>query len=82
VKLRVSLITKGHLWDAGTEVPDHLIPVWCIKEHRIGDVEAAEICRRREALRAEARERREKAEAKREAKKANSRRQSERQEAS
>ena len=70
MKLRVNLITKRHFWDAGTEVPDHLIPVWCIKEHRIGDVEAAEICRRREELRAEARERREKAEAKKVAKKA------------
>ena len=64
MKLRVNLITKGHWWDAGTEVPDHLIPVWCIKKHRIGDVEAAQICQRREELRAEARERREKAEAK------------------
>jgi hypothetical protein len=64
MKLRVSLITPNHLWDAGTEVPDHLIPTWCIKEHRIGDVEAAEICQRREELRREARERREKAEAK------------------
>jgi hypothetical protein len=70
VKLRVNLITKGHFWEAGTEVPDHLIPVWCIKEHRCGDVEAAEICARREALRAEARERREKAEAKKVAGKA------------
>jgi hypothetical protein len=51
VKLNVNLITKGHFWDAGTEVPDHLIPVWCIKKHRCGDVEAAEICRRREELR-------------------------------
>ena len=65
MKLNVNLITKGHFWDAGTEVPQHLIPVWCIKKHRIGDVEAAEICRTREALRAEARERREQKEAKR-----------------
>ena len=57
MKLNVNLITKGHFWDAGVEVPDHLIPVWCIKKHRIGDVEAAEICQRREELRAEARER-------------------------
>ena len=71
VKLSVNLITKGHFWDAGDRsAPDHLIPVWCIKKHRIGDVEAAEICRRREELRAEARERREKAEAKKAAKKA------------
>jgi hypothetical protein len=70
VKLRVNLITKGHWWDAGTEVPDGEIPVWCIKKHRCGDVEAAEICRRREELRAEAAERRAKAEAKKEAKKA------------
>lgn len=65
MKLRVNLITKGHFWDAGTEVPDHLIPVWCIKKHRIGDVEAREICQRREELRAEARERLERKEAKR-----------------
>ena len=70
MKLNVNLITKGHFWDAGTEVPDHLIPVWCIKKHRCGDVEAAEICRRREELRAEARERREQKEAKKAAKKA------------
>ena len=69
MKLRINLITKGHFWDAGTEVPAHLIPVWCIKEHRIGDVEA-QICQRREELRAEARERREKAEARKTAKKA------------
>ena len=68
MKLRVNLITKGHFWDAGTEVPDHLIPVWCIKKHRCGDVEAAEIRQRREELRAEAAERREKAEAKKAAK--------------
>jgi hypothetical protein len=65
VKLNVNLITRGHWWDAGVEIPDHLIPVWAIKKHRIGDVEAAEICRRREELRAEAAERREKMEAKR-----------------
>jgi hypothetical protein len=70
VKLRVNLITKGHWWDSGTEVPDHLIPVWCIKKHRCGDVEATQICQRREELRAEVRERREKAEAKKAAKKA------------
>ena len=70
MKLRVNLITKGHWWDAGVEIPDHLIPVWCIKKHRIGDVEAAQICQRREELRAEARERREKTEAKKTAKKA------------
>ena len=70
MKLRVNLITKGHFWDAGTEVADHLIPVWCIKKHRIGDVEAAQIRARREELRAEARERREKTEAKKVAKKA------------
>ena len=76
VKLNINLITKGHFWDAGTEVPQHLIPVWCIKKHRIGDVEAAEICRTREALRAEARERREKAEAKKAAGKAGGQKQS------
>ena len=70
MKLRVNLITKGHWWDAGTEVPDGEIPVWCIKKHRCGDVEAAEIVRRREELRAAAAERREKAEAKKAAKRA------------
>lgn len=70
MKLRVNLITKGHWWDAGVEVPDHLIPVWCIKKHRCGDVEAAQIVQRREELRAANRERREKAEAKKLAKKA------------
>ena len=68
MKLNVNLITKGHFWDAGTEVPDHLIPIWCIKKHRIGDVEAAQICQRREELRAEAAERREKTEARKAAK--------------
>ena len=68
MKLNVNLITKGHFWDAGVDVPQHLIPVWCIRKHRSGDVEAAEICRRREELRAEARERREKMEAKKAAK--------------
>lgn len=70
MKLRVNLLTKGKVWLAGTEVPDHLIPVWCIKEHRCGDVEAAEICEVRDALRAEAAERKEKAEARKVAGKA------------
>jgi hypothetical protein len=70
VKLNINLITKGHFWDAGTEVPDHLIPVWCIKKHRCGDVEAAQIRARREELRAEARERREQKEARKAARKA------------
>ena len=65
MKLRINLITKGHFWDSGTEVPDHLIPALVsIKEHRCSDEEAAEICARREELRAEACERREKTEAK------------------
>jgi hypothetical protein len=68
MKLRINLITKGHWWDSGTEIPDHLIPVWAIKKHRCGDVEAAEICARREELRREAAERRAKMEAKAEAK--------------
>ena len=54
----------------GRRCPTISFPIWCIKKHRIGDVEAAEICQRREELRAEARERREKAEAKKAAKKA------------
>ena len=57
-------------WDAGTEIPNHIVPDWARIKYRIGDVEAAQICRTREALRAEARERREKAEAKKMAKKA------------
>ena len=64
MKLRINLITKGHFWDAGTEVPQAVIPLWCIRKHRCGDVEAQEICQRREALRAEADERREMEEAK------------------
>ena len=70
MKLRVNLITKRHFWNSGDEVPDHLVPDWCRIKHRCCDVEAQEICRGREELRAEARERREKAEAKKEAKKA------------
>jgi hypothetical protein len=71
VKLNINLITRGHFWDAGTEIPSHVkIPLWCIKEHRCGDVEARAICQRREELQAGARERREKAEAKKAAKKA------------
>ena len=71
MKLRVNLIVRGHFFDAGVEIPSHVkIPIWCIKEHRIGDIEAAAICQRRAELRAEARERREKTEAKKTAKKA------------
>ena len=61
------MIGNRHFWDAGVEIPNHLVPEWAIEKHRIGDVEAAQICPRREALRAEARERREKAEAKKKA---------------
>ena len=64
MKLRVNLITKGHFWDAGTEVPDHLIPVWCIKKHRCGDIEAAEICRGGKSCERKLAERRERQEAK------------------
>ena len=71
MKLRVNLITRGHFWDAGVEIPSHVkIPIWCVREHRCGDIEAREICARREELRAEARERREKTEAKKAAGKA------------
>jgi hypothetical protein len=70
VKLSVNLIAHRHFWEAGTEVADHLVPDWARIKYRIGDIEAAEICRRREELRAEARERHEKAEAKKMAKKA------------
>jgi hypothetical protein len=76
MKLRVNLIVKRHFYNAGTEVPDGVIPLWCIKEHRCSDAEAQEICRRREELRAEAAERREKAEAKKAAKKAGEQKQS------
>jgi hypothetical protein len=70
VKLRVNLITRGHFWPSGEEVPNHLVPDWCRIKHRCGDVEAREICQRREELRAEACERREKVEAKKAAGKA------------
>lgn len=64
MKLSVNLIAHRRFWESGTEVPDHLVPDWARQKYRCGDVEAAEICRRREELRAEARERREKAAAK------------------
>ena len=70
MKLSVNFIGHRKYWDAGTEIPSHLVPDWARIKYRIGDVEAAEICRTREALRAEARERREKIEAKKTAKKA------------
>ena len=71
---------EGHFWDAGTEVPDHLVPDWARSRASLRRRRGSRDMPRREELRAEARERREKAEAKREAK-ANSRRQA-RQEAS
>ena len=60
MKLNVNLLTKGHFWPSGEEVPENLVPDWCRIKHRCGDVEAAEIRQRREELRAEAAERREK----------------------
>ena len=57
-------------WDAGTDIPNHLVPDWARIKYRVGDVEAAQICQRREELRREARERREQKEAKIAAKKA------------
>jgi hypothetical protein len=74
MKLRVNLIVRHHWFDAGVEVPNHLVPDWCRIKHRCDDIEAAEICRRREELRAEARERREKGEAKKEAKRSGGKR--------
>jgi hypothetical protein len=76
MKLSVNLIVKRHFFDSGTEVPNHLVPDWCRIKYRIGDIEAAQICQRREELRAEAAERREKAAAKKEAKKAAGQKQS------
>ena len=70
MKLSVNFIGHRHYWDAGTEIPDHLVPDWARIKHRCSDAEAQEICRTREALRAEARERREKLEAQKAAKKA------------
>jgi hypothetical protein len=71
MKLRVNLIVTRHFYNAGEEIPPHVkIPLWCIREHRCGDIEAAQIVQRREELRAQAAERREKAEAKKAAKKA------------
>jgi hypothetical protein len=64
VKLNVNFIGHRKFWDAGTEIPDHLVPDWARIKHRCSDVEAAAIRQRREELRAEARERREKMEAK------------------
>jgi hypothetical protein len=70
MKLNVNLIAHKKFWEAGTEIPDHLVPDWARIKYRCGDVEAAEIRQRREELRAEARERREKMEAKRAEKRA------------
>jgi hypothetical protein len=41
VKLDVNFIHRGHFWDAGTEVPSHLIPAWCVRKHRIDEATAA-----------------------------------------
>ena len=68
MKLSVNFIGNRRYWDAGVDIPNHLVPDWARIKYRIGDLEAAEICRRREELRTEARERREKAEAKKAAK--------------
>ena len=32
MKLNVNLIVKNHFFDAGVDVPQHLIPVCCIKK--------------------------------------------------
>ena len=68
VKLSVNFITRNHLWDAGTEIPDAYVPDWARIKYRCSDAEAQEICRVRDELRREARERREAAEAKKAAK--------------
>ena len=70
MKLRVNFIGNRKFWDAGVDIPNHLVPDWARIKYRCGDVEAAQICQRREELRAEAAERREKAEAKKVAGKA------------
>ena len=70
MKLNVNFIGHRHFWDAGTEIPDHLVPDWCRIKHRCSDAEAQAICARRAELRAEAAARREKIEAKKVAKKA------------
>jgi hypothetical protein len=74
VYLSVNLIAEKKFWPSGEPIPDHVPPRWVIQKHKVGPVEAQQIRQRRAGLRAEAAERREKAEAKREAK-ANSRRQ-------
>ena len=44
VKLNIDLLTKGHLWAAGARCLTLSIPLWVIRKHRCGDVEAAQIC--------------------------------------
>jgi hypothetical protein len=70
MRLRVNLITRGHFWPSGEDVPNHLVPDWCRIKHRCDDIEAQAIRQRRAELRAEAAERREKVEAQKAAKKA------------
>jgi hypothetical protein len=65
VYLNINLIAHRKFWPSGEPVPDHIPPRWVVKKHRISPIEAQQIRRRREELRAEALERREKAEAKR-----------------
>ena len=75
MKLRVNLITSGIGGTPGPKCPIILFRLGRIRAS-LFDAEAQEICRRREELRAEARERREKAEAKKEAKRREGKRQS------
>jgi hypothetical protein len=43
MKLGVNLIAHKKFWEAGTEVPNHLVPAWCVRKHRIGEQEAFQL---------------------------------------
>ena len=46
MKLSVNFIGHRKYWDAGTDIPNHLVPDWARLKYRIGDLEAREICAR------------------------------------
>jgi hypothetical protein len=41
MKLGVNFIHRGHFWMAGEEVPNHLIPAWLARKHKIDEATAA-----------------------------------------
>jgi hypothetical protein len=41
MKLEVNFIHRGHFWMAGEEVPNHLVPAWCARKHKIDEATAA-----------------------------------------